>query len=272
MKKPIITTLALIASISLVTIHHAYTVAQPKQEPTESVPSAISTERVVATLNGLIAKNSAFLVKIGHHELPLKVKIWQRKGLLKLPLTISWAMFKRDVQQFDVDLHSLLEKDEKGVYYHIESLAKDTALYSALAAMNKGFPKAPAKETELALKIGKQPKLGLLKILNLYALQFYQNKLLEKIKEFFKGFEERAKGLRTAAEQAQKTAEQQMPTSSFDEFDYTTYPDTDWASYDTTSQEYDFETEAEPTAAEYTAEEIELPETEFDINSIDWGF
>ncbi len=274
MKKAIITIFAVTVSVGLATIHKSYTAETPvKKEP--EVAAVGTPEKAVAMLNELIAKNSAFSVKIAHHELPIKANLWQRKGQLKLPTNIPWETFKRNVHQFGVDLHALLEKDEKGVYYHIEALRKDAAVYNALSQMNQKLPKEQkngAKES--VLKIGKLPTQGLISSINLYAAAFYQQKLLEQIKTFFKGFEERAKGLRSKEEEAQKTAELPAPTTSFDEFDYTdTGMDMDMDFADTSMDFGETETDFDVSTAKDTSydSEDESPRTEadFDTDEID---
>ncbi len=273
MKKALVTILSVTVSVGLMTIFKSYTIveAPKKKEPAAAV--AVGTqEKAVAMINDLITKNGAFSVQIAPPELPIKVKFWQRKGQVQLPTNIPWETFKKDVHQFGVDLHALLEKDEKGVYYHIEALRRDSSVYNALAQMNQHLsPERKTGEKETAVrKIGKQPTQALLRSINLYATSFYQQKLLERIKALLKGFEEQAKKLRTEAEQAQKTAEQ-TPTSypSTEDFDFA---DIDM---DITEAPMDFDADIEETdfgdrPEVDIAEELPI-DTETDF-SLDWGF
>lgn len=273
MKKALVTILSVTVSVGLMTIFNSYTVEAPKKkEPAAAVAAVGTQEKAVAMINDLIAQNGAFSVQIASPELPIKVKLWQRKGIVKLPTNIPWETFKKDAHQFGVDLHTLLEKDEKGVYYHIEALRKDSSLYNALAQMSqKRSPGRKTGEKETAvLKIGKQPTQVLLRSINLYATSFYQQKLLERIKAVLKGFEEQAKKLRAEAEQAQKTAEQTTTSyESVEDFDFTDI-DMDAAEapmdFGADIEETDFSDRPEVDFAE------ELPMDKDTDFSLDWGF
>ncbi len=272
MKKALITILSVTVSVGLMTIFKSYTVEAPKKKEPAVVAAVGTQEKAVAMINDLIAQNGAFSVQIASPELPIKVKLWQRKGIVKLPTNIPWETFKKDVHQFGVDLHALLEKDEKGVYYHIEALRKDSFVYNVLAQMSqKRSPERKTGEKEAAvLKIEKLPTQALLRSINLYATSFYQQKLRERIKAVLKGFEEQAKKLRAEADKAQKTAEQ--ATTSYESTDDFDFADTDMdvaeapMDFGTYMEETDFSDRPEVDFAE------ELPmgkETDF---SLDWGF
>jgi len=272
MKKSLVTILSVTVSVGLMTIFKSYTVEAPKKKEPAAVTAVGTQEKSVAMINDLIAQNGAFSVQIASPELPIKVKLWQRKGIVKLTTNIPWETFKKDVHQFGVDLHTLLEKDEKGVYYHIEALRRDSSVYNALVQMSqKRSPGRKTGEKETAvLKIGKQPTQALLRSINLYATSFYQQKLLERIKAVLKGFEEQAKKLRAEAEKAQKTAEQ-TPTS------YESTDDFDFAGTDMDSSEFSMDFGADMEETDFSdrpeidfAEELPM-DNESDF-SLDWGF
>ena len=192
---------------------------------------------------------------------------------MKLPANVPWETFKKDVHQFGVDLHTLLEKDTKGAYYHIEALRKNAAVYNTLAQMNQKLQQEQktAAPDQPALKLGKQTAQSLVRGINLYAHAFYQQKLIEQLKGLFKGFEEQAKKLRTAEEGAQKTAEGRPASGAFDDFDFD-YGEigTDFGvDFGTDTGVEDFSDWPEVTDVEPSAD-TELKES--DIGEIDWGF
>lgn len=260
MKKSLNTTLCTAISVSLLTAFNMYAIEELTK--TEAKATVVDTpEQTVTLLKDLISKNEAFSLEIAHPELAIKATIWQRKGVLKLPPTIPWETFKKDVHQFGVALYALLEKDAKGTYYHIEELRNNTLLYHALVKLNRSIPKKEnAGNGEPISKIGKLPSRLLVHRINVYAIMFYAQKLLELLNTFFKKFEERAQRLRMKEEQAQKAAERRTPSGWLDSFDFEyTRPD-----LETTIDGYD------------TGTRPEIDEAEFDTapqeTEIDWGF
>lgn len=213
--------------------------AQEKKQ----TPEALETEeKTVRMLNELIKKNSVFSIKIAHHLLPTKVTLWRQRGILKLPMNTMWESFIKDVHQFGVHLHSMLEKDPKAVYYHIDSLRKDHALYHLLAKLNLQTNNLFSQdEPGSVLKIEKAQNL--VRLINVYAMVFYNEKLLAQIKAFFKKFELRAKKMRAQAERAERAAGADTPSyePSFEYDDTITtfeYTPTENEDFDITEEDY----------------------------------
>ncbi len=195
-----------ILHISIITVFLGLFAISNSAQEKKPEPEALETkENAVAILNELIKKNELFSVKIAHHLLPAKIQLWKQKKILKIPATITWDLFKKDIHQFEVNLYALLEKDPKGVYYHIDALRKDHALYNLLKKLQTQTANLFSQdESGSALKIENVKNLVLL--INTYATIFYHEKLLTLIINFFKKFELQTKKMRTSAEQAEKTA------------------------------------------------------------------
>ena len=224
--------------ISFTTIFIGFLAISKTADDKKKEPEALETqEKAVATINDLIKKNAAFSVKIAHHLLPIKAKLWKQKGILKIPTNITWDVFKKDVYQFGVSLHSLLEKDSKNFYYHMDSLRKDHPLYKLLGKIKEQLDKNFSKDlAEPSLKIEKPQSLQ--RLINVYAAIFYKEKLISMVADFFKKFEAQAKKMREVEERAQRAAEGK--SASYDSFDSYGDMDIDYSSEDFSSGDEDY--------------------------------
>jgi len=272
MKKTAVIILIITVLVGLLVIFKSYTEESTASEQPEP-ETVITQDQAVNMINNLIAKNATFLVQIAPPELPINIRIWQRKGQLKLPVDIPWETFKKDVHQFGVDLHTLLEKDAKGIYYHIETVRKDPTLYKLLAYLNQQLAQSQKGKTNGSIAtIGKESTAQIIAGINLYATIFYQQKLLDRLKALLAKFEERAKLLRTKEEEAQKSAEQIDTAPSGDDFDFDfSYPEIEEGRYEEATEPDRYETEDILGDQEGGATDEELAQ-EINIEDIDWGF
>lgn len=269
MKKSVKTILNTLIFMVLFTIFHSYSIEENQASEKKTTPHPVATEKqVVALLDALIKRNTDFSVQIARPELPIKVALWQRKGQIQLPQGITWELFKNAVYQFGVDLYTLLQQDENGQYYHIKDIQNNPALYGTLSAFNTQIMEVKQKEngtTSIIKGVGKQ----LIPLMNIYIHAFYQQKLIEQIKGFLVKFEERAKKLRSAEQEAQKRAEQRIASFTDFDIDYS-FPEISYESqYE--APEYTLPADLEALEArEEASPGIEIPEMKFE--DIDWGF
>lgn len=171
----------------------------------DTAGTPITQEVVVTLLNALIKENATFSIRLAHPLLAGQVRIWQQKGLIHYPTPqTSWSTFKTNVHQLGAYLSSFLDKDpQTQAYYHLERLQQNQPLYVILKRFHEILSAFLAKAKQESL-----PKLSkeLPSIINFYGTQFYQNMLLDKIKQFFEPFELEAKKIREQEEMAKKRA------------------------------------------------------------------
>ncbi len=241
MKKNIVITSAIVIAISFA----VYSADEPvqdeettKQEPKKEVVLVATQQEAINLVNALIKGNSSFSIKLSDSLLPGKVRSWQQRGLIKYPTKqIPWVTFKKDVNELNTFLHSLLNKNpQTGTYYHMENLQKNRALYNALQKIERALATYEPKiiATTAPFKLDKESLSAMQKLINVYGVTFYQGKLLGLIKKFFTSFEGEAKKIRTQEETAAQRAGRgkagrfEMPEISSDygldlgsEFDFT---------------------------------------------------
>ena len=233
-----------------------------QQEAKKEKEQFIGTkQQAIDLINKLITDNSSFSVKLSHPLLPGKVRQWQQKGLVQFPTKqVLWEHFKKDVHQFGSYLHSLLDKNpQTGVYYHVENLQKNPTLYNALQDIQKTMALHEPKIEHLSpFKLDKESLEALQKIINLYGTQFYQNKLLDTIKEFFKGFEKEAEKIRAVEEAAEKKAAGKPTFDTVDRGDF---------DFDTTDYDIDYDIDLEPEYATQDYEDVDIDDSDDFISS-----
>ncbi len=194
--------------------------------------NAVATSPEALTLiNALIKGNSSFSVKLSHPLLPGKVRSWQQQGVIKYPTRqVPWMTFKKDVNELNTFLHSLLNKNpQTGLYYHLENLKKNEPLYRALQKIEQALTLYEAKieTTTTPFKLDKRSLEAMQQLINVYGTTFYQGKLLDLIKKFMTSFEQEAKELRENEEkettQESKVKEERFEITTDYQFDMTDF-------------------------------------------------
>ncbi len=190
-------------SIRMVGADTPKVVAQP--EPKKEVAVTIKPQEVIDLVNALIKKNESFKVKLSNPLLPEKVRLWQNRGLIKYPTKqVPWVTFKKDIDELNTFLHSLLQKNpHTDTYYHIAPIQKNRALYDTLQKINTALTENESKIIVTApFKLDKPSLEAMQKLINIYGTTFYHDKLLERIKKFLTAFEKEAKKIRSQEEKA----------------------------------------------------------------------
>lgn len=225
-----------------------------EDEKRETIKPISTQNEAIELINRLINANQSFSVKLSNPMLPGKMRMWQQRGLVRYPTKMTpWVTFKKDVQQFGSDLHQLLSQDpQTNKYYHLDELRKNHELYRQLQGIDKALKEhEPNIEMAKPFLLGKESLEAMQKIINAYGTAFYQDKLLEQIKQVIKGFEKEAEQIRKTQEKAQEKARGSRPEQiGVDDIDIELYEP---ISYQAPSYEPSYE--SEPA---FNLEELEL--------------
>lgn len=208
---------------------------EKKPEPKKEIPPIITQQEAVKLVQSLIKGTAPFSVQLSHPLLPGKIRLWQQRGIIRYPTKqVPWDQFKKNVNEFNTFLHTLLNRNpQTGVYYHIDNVQRNAALINAFKKIEKALARYTPKIAQTAttpFKLDKNSLEALQKLIDTYGTIFYKDKLLSTIKKFTTSFEGEAKKIRTEEETAAQRARtkpatyEPQPDYSLDlgtEFDFT---------------------------------------------------
>lgn len=185
------------------------------EQPKPIKPEALKAqEKALALIDSLITKINNFIGKTQLiPQLPADITKWAREDKLKdWPATLSWAQFKKQVEELETKLNKLKDRNPvTNQYKHLDEFIKNEALYNNISKLNTALttyePKIELPSFVLE-KMADEAKVALRKVIDNLVEALTVLQIPSDIEAVLEKYEPTAKTLKEQQEEFKKRAQQ----------------------------------------------------------------
>lgn len=227
-----------------------------EEEPVVTPEQQRKIDNTLAMIDGITKEINLFITKVqSSPDLPGKIERWGKKGKIKeWPDKLTWADFKKQLENFVQKLYKVKEQDPKTKEYkYAGDLLEDETLFNNLAQLQVKLTKNVVKIEipEFGLqKLSRKSKETAQRVVITLTESIYTLKIPEALDTLFEKYAPKAEKIRKEEEEAEKRAAEaakrpRIPVRAVEagaeeEFDYGFGPgyDSDFGASYTPTYEY----------------------------------